>query len=706
MDAEAREFRGAWRAMLLLALAALSVAPFLVAREGPFLFDDNFLVLGDPRVRDLALWRRWFTEDFWNVPYTLAQLGTRLHYWRPLATASFAFDHARAAGAAGTTVFHDTNFALHAAVSLLTFALLRRLAFAPFAAAAGALVAAWHPARVESVAWIVGRTDILCAIGVLLVLVADGLRSRAAVVGVGLVGALVAFGSKETAVTLPAIVLGARLVADARLEMGAPAREGAGLQASLRRHAPVIAGLALMSVAYLAARHVWMPMSSVRRAGVRVDRLVTPVLESLGRYVELTIAPYDLAIQRAGIRRDAHGLVPSWPFVAVGAAVLAVGVWSFTRSRKSTRTAFLGVALLYVAPLVACLNIVPIGMPTLVAPRFLYLPLVAFAVVVAWLAEWAAASARGSIVAAFALAFGMASLGRASDFRSVDSFWDAEARSAPNDEAVHLARFARFMRERRHAMALAEAKQAVLDSVARGESNVFREASLESVLRAASKLLPDAAVDDMAALRRCVGALERGESPGRLALPSIRLVVEFDKAGPNPLATVKPRLATIATDLAIRVGDEDEAHARLRAVLARPAEYLDVLGPFVSFAAKLGDARAMDGFAAVAVEPMRSEWRALAEVVRDDDRYAASGGLPHVRVLARRELHGRALAAFEALDPNVREGALVEYAALLVRAGYVARGRAVLEAQGHADAQAIVERWVSETDWGRGDGPP
>ena len=696
MHADAKGERGARLGAIALAVGALAIVPFLVARRGPFLFDDNLIVFGDPRVRDLALWRRWFTEDFWNVPYATAQLGARLHYWRPLVTASFAFDHARAEGA-GTVPFHDTNFALHAIVSLLTFAFLRRLAFAPIAAGAGALVAAWHPARVESVAWIVGRTDILCAIGLLLVLLADGLRSRASALALGASGVVVAFTSKETAVALPMLVLGARLLADAR-GSSVPA-----WRASLRRHAPAALGFAALAVAYLVARRIWMPMTVVHHAAMRLDRRVFVVLESLGRYVELTVAPCDVGILRAVVRRDAHGVVPTWPFVAAGVAVLAGGALTFARIGVRARVALLGAALVFLGPLFPCLNVVPTGLTSLVAPRFLYVPLLAFAIAVAWVTERAFEARRAWLVGAFAVAFGLASFGRASDFRTLDTFWDAEAASAPDSVIVHLARIGRYMGERKHAAALAEAKQSVVDSIAHGEAGAMRDASIEALLRAAAKLLPDAAGGELERLRRFVVAVERGADPGVLELSSLGLVVDLAKLRTPSLAAAKPRLATIATELAIRLADDDDARSRLGTILEAPTVYLEVLGPYVSFAAKLGDADAVERLANVAVEPMRSEWRALAELVRDDARLADSGGLARVRVLARRELHGRALAAFEALDPAVRSEAALEHAALLVRAGYVDRGRALLATLGRGDAEALVARWASETDWGRGE---
>jgi hypothetical protein len=478
---------------------------------------------------------------------------------------------------------------------------------------------------------------------------------------------------------------------------------------AIRRHAPAALGLAAVAVAYLAARRAWMPMTELHPQSMRMDRRALTVLESLGRYVELTLAPYDVTILRAGIRRDSYGFVPSWPFVVAGLAAIATAWLAVRRVRGPAQAGLVGGLLVFLGPLAPCLNVMPTGMAYLVAPRFLYVPIVAVAVAAAWASERAFAARRAWAPAAFAAAFGLASFGRASDFRTLETFWDAEARSAPDSLAVHLARIGQLMADRRHGAALAEAKQAVLDSIAHGESGAMRDASIEAVLRAASKLLPDAARGELERLRLFVVAVERGADPGVLELPSLELVVDLAKLRTPSLAAARPRLGTIATELAVRLGDDDDARARLGAVLAAPGTYLEVLGPYVSFAAKLGDADAIERLASAAVEPMRSEWRALALAVRDDERAAALGGLARVSVLVRRELHGRALAAFDALEPEVRAAAKLDHAALLVRAGYTQLGIAELEALAateasrRAEVRALVARWASETDWGRVD---
>ena len=66
------------------------------------------------------------------------------------------------------TGYHLTNVLIHAANGVLLYFVLLALIRQPLAAAAGALFWAVHPLRVESVAWITERRDVLCGLFVLL----------------------------------------------------------------------------------------------------------------------------------------------------------------------------------------------------------------------------------------------------------------------------------------------------------------------------------------------------------------------------------------------------------------------------------------------------------------------------------------------------------------------------------------------------------
>jgi len=105
---------------------------------------------------------------------------------------------------------HAVNLLLHAANALLAALALARLTGSPRASLAAAALFALHPLRVESVAWVAERKDLLCALFVLLALVAyerfarrGGPLRYAALLAAG----AAAMASKPMAVTLPFLLL-------------------------------------------------------------------------------------------------------------------------------------------------------------------------------------------------------------------------------------------------------------------------------------------------------------------------------------------------------------------------------------------------------------------------------------------------------------------------------------------------------------------
>jgi tetratricopeptide (TPR) repeat protein len=153
---------------LLAFAAAIGVAlaatiPFLPALRAPFSdFDDAGFLLEVDGWRGLG-------------PSNLAWMFSTFHrgHYQPLTYLSYAIDHALFG--LQPAAFHATNIALHAAGALLVFLLIRRVlslearraavppADAARTAIAALAAAAWaaHPLRVESVAWITERRDVL-----------------------------------------------------------------------------------------------------------------------------------------------------------------------------------------------------------------------------------------------------------------------------------------------------------------------------------------------------------------------------------------------------------------------------------------------------------------------------------------------------------------------------------------------------------------
>jgi len=211
-------WRRPWPASLLL-LAVL--AAYANAFGGSFQFDDFKVIVRQPAVHSLVAW--------WDSMPGI----------RPLLKLSYALSWTAAGG--GTPAFHAVNVALHAANVLLVAAVLEELwrrigiADAGFAAFAGALLFALHPAHTEAVTYLSGRSSSMMAFFYLASVFAY-LRGGPRWLSPALF--LAALATKEAAVTLPF----ALLLCDA-LDPRRPL--------DLRRQWPhwlvLVAGLALMA---------------------------------------------------------------------------------------------------------------------------------------------------------------------------------------------------------------------------------------------------------------------------------------------------------------------------------------------------------------------------------------------------------------------------------------------------------------------------
>lgn len=187
------------------AVFAGAVAVFLPALRYPFLtWDDGVNIAGNELLR----------FDAPGLAFMLT--GTRLGHWQPLSWLSLALD--RAVWDADPFGYHLTAVLLHATSAVLLYFLARRLKLGALPATFAALFWALHPLRVESVAWVTERRDVLCgvvALGAALAYI-RGLEDRAWRRR-ALALTVLAMTAKVFAVVLPAVWL----ILDLRLK-GAP----------------------------------------------------------------------------------------------------------------------------------------------------------------------------------------------------------------------------------------------------------------------------------------------------------------------------------------------------------------------------------------------------------------------------------------------------------------------------------------------------
>lgn len=343
---------GPWLA-LLIALAAWLPSLWTAG----FSYDDREAVERNPVVEGGTRASEAFRRDYWDH---LAPAG---HY-RPLASLSLRVDRARA-GLDDARTWHATNVLLHACVvSLLAFLLLS-LGGAGLACWSALALFAAHPALADSVAWISGRSSMLCALGGLLgalcVVALAGRPStwaRGGLAAVAAAGLLAALLGKEDGVVFGALypLLAAR--------------------ASRKAALCALAGCAVGVGAYLALRAAALgsPWPSAPHAPLADADLAQRLLVAGRAQLELArLALWPVghppSYESSSFLRE-PGLGPGLLGWLAWGLLAAVGVRGV---RRDPRAAWGWSLLLCALALVPMQQWIPSGV--LLAPRFLYLPL-------------------------------------------------------------------------------------------------------------------------------------------------------------------------------------------------------------------------------------------------------------------------------------------------------------------------------------------
>jgi protein O-mannosyl-transferase len=184
---------------IYLGLAGLVALVFLETAHFNFVnYDDGSYVFDNPNIRAGLSWRG------------IAWAFTHVHSqnWHPLTSISHMIDCQLFGLNAGA--HHLVNVGLHTVVALLLFTFLWRSTDALWASAISAAVFAIHPLRVESVAWISERKDVLSGVFFMLTLLAYARYVRRSTwQRMAVVAVCFAFGllSKPMLVTTPIVLM-------------------------------------------------------------------------------------------------------------------------------------------------------------------------------------------------------------------------------------------------------------------------------------------------------------------------------------------------------------------------------------------------------------------------------------------------------------------------------------------------------------------
>jgi tetratricopeptide (TPR) repeat protein len=376
------------RRLLAPALVVATLWVFAPVRHHGFLaYDDGPYVTERPEVR------AGLSEPGVAWAFTNVAAGN----WHPLTWLSHMLDEDLFGLDPGPQ--HLVNVVLHALSAALLFFGLARATGAPGRAAFAAAVFALHPQRVESVAWIAERKDVLSGFFFFAALVAYGrwtaapsAARAAALLALALLGLL----SKSMLMTLPIVLLLVDLWPLRRL------RSASDLPVRIREKAPLFALCGALGAIALFAQwrggslttlEVLPPQDRVANA------LVAPVL-----YLRDFLWPAHLAVLYPHLRGGWAWWQP------LGAAALLMAISLACARAVRTRPVFLAGWLWFLVMLLPVIGLVQVGAQAR-ADRYTYLPMVGPVVAATWGIADAFAGrriARALPVAALAVLFALA----------------------------------------------------------------------------------------------------------------------------------------------------------------------------------------------------------------------------------------------------------------------------------------------------------
>lgn len=405
-------------------LAALVLLVFGQTANHDFLsYDDSSYVYENPLVKAGLTWA--------GVRHAVT--GKELGLWNPLVTLS----HMAAFEVFGLSPggHHLVNVLLHTASVLLLFSVLRSMTGALWRSALVAALFAIHPLRVESVAWVAERKDVLSGLFFMLTLWAYAryVRRPSSVGGYALVTGFFAAGllAKPMLVTLPFVLLLLDYWPVRRLFVpGARGWRSVNWRAVLEKLPLLLLSLALSAGLLLGSGE------GVDRNFERVPfltRLAEAPVACLA-YIGQMFWPANLAI----IYPRSDLAAQLWPTAIVLLAALSAGLFLL---RKSHPYLWMG-WLWYLGMLVPVSGIVQISRHWM-ADHYTYLPQIGLSIGLAWtLGSWAAACRSRRIVAAglaagCVCALALAAFHYTSAWRDNISVWSHAIAATPNNYVAH-----------------------------------------------------------------------------------------------------------------------------------------------------------------------------------------------------------------------------------------------------------------------------
>lgn len=328
---------------------------------GAFTRDDIRVIVQNAFLREWKYFPKIFTRDYFLI-------SGETNY-RPIVTISYFIDYAICR--LNPIGFHMTNVIFHTINSVLFYLLLRLIIRNKQVVILSVLFFVTHPVLLESVNVAAYRSDILCALFLLISLVyfikADSMENNhktrfALYYPVSLIAYICALFSKEMAITLPA------LLPLFVIFSGQNIRQGIG-----RRLKRIYIGYLVIAALYLVFRFLIMRSVEIKTAylpGGFWPNVFTMV-KILASYVKLSFLPYNL---HPGSMVHVTNTPLDVTFILSVMFLISIFI-IFTYLCKSRNMFGCWMAWFFIT-LLPVMNIIPLN--TIMADRYLYIPVIGF----------------------------------------------------------------------------------------------------------------------------------------------------------------------------------------------------------------------------------------------------------------------------------------------------------------------------------------
>jgi tetratricopeptide (TPR) repeat protein len=348
------------------ALVILGLLVFANGLTGQFILDDNNQIVANDLIRVPSRWWTALSSDVWA--FQGQREGPSSNYWRP-GHVAWMILNVQLFGSSNPIPWHVTGLLAHCTVVVLAYVLQRRLGATVGLAMSIAAIFAIHPTRVESVTWIAGVHDVLCAMWMLAALLTtmrarERTRWRAVYLyAVACMFHVLAISTKEIGVFFGLIVA---------LEHWSAGRlAGMDPRANLRRTILASAPFLFVAGIFLLLRQKVLGTSQIQYDWQpSYSAAVVTMPSVLMFYARQIFLPFQLGWTYP-VRVVEAGGMGFWNFYL---PLALLGVLLLKARLPRTRLAILGTAIL-VLTLVPALNIRAFQPDQIVKDRYLYLPL-------------------------------------------------------------------------------------------------------------------------------------------------------------------------------------------------------------------------------------------------------------------------------------------------------------------------------------------